>query len=108
MIQQIINNNLTDDNVNEIINLAENESPLFLEKFQVYFPEFIPNILNINPGLISSELYICALMRLNFDTKKIALGINTSVRAVESRKYRYQRKGATIMLLLIYFLMRFI
>ncbi|MEJ5103149.1 helix-turn-helix transcriptional regulator [Chryseobacterium sp. MYb328] len=92
MKQQIINNNLTEDNITEIIELAENDSPVFFEKFQLYFPDFIPNILNINSNLIYSELYICALMRLNFDTKKIASCINCSVRAVESRKYRIRKK----------------
>ncbi|REC64214.1 Two component regulator three Y domain-containing protein [Chryseobacterium pennae] len=92
MKQQIITNNLTEDNITEIIELAENDSPVFFEKFQLYFPDFIPNILNINSNLIYSELYICTLMRLNFDTKKIASCINCSVRAVESRKYRIRKK----------------
>lgn len=92
MRQRIIINNLTEDNVTEIIELAENDSPIFFERFQLFFPEFIPNILKINPGLIYSELHICALMRLNFDTKKIALCTNSSVRAVESRKYRIRKK----------------
>lgn len=92
MRQRIIINNLTEDNVTEIIKLAENDSPIFFERFQLFFPEFIPNILKINPGLIYSELHICALMRLNFDTKKIALCTNNSVRAVESRKYRIRKK----------------
>ena len=92
MRQQIIINNLTEDNIAEILDLAENDSPLFLDRFQIYFPHFIPNILKINSSLISSEIHICALMRLNFDTKKIALCTNSSVRAVESRKYRIRKK----------------
>jgi hypothetical protein len=35
----------------EILNLAENNSPMFFEKFQVFFPHFIPDILKINPTL---------------------------------------------------------
>ncbi|WP_048501300.1 helix-turn-helix transcriptional regulator [Chryseobacterium sp. BLS98] len=92
MKQQIINNNLSEDNIAEILELAETDSPLFLEKFQTYFPDFIPSLLKINSGLISSEIHICALMRLNFDTKKIALCTNSSVRAIESRKYRIRKK----------------
>lgn len=92
MKQQIIINHLTDENISEIIELAENDSPIFLERFQIYFPEFIPSILHLNPDLIHSELHICALMRLNFDTKKIALCTNSSVRAIESRKYRIRKK----------------
>lgn len=92
MKQQIIINNLSDDNIAEIIELAEGGSPFFLEKFQIYFPDFIPSILKINPVLITSELHLCALMRLNFDTKKIASCTNNSVRAIESRKYRIRKK----------------
>lgn len=92
MKQQIIINNLTEDNIAEILDLAESDSPLFLDRFQIYFPDFIPNILKINSILINSEIHICALMRLNFDTKKIALCTNSSVRAVESRKYRIRKK----------------
>jgi hypothetical protein len=92
MKQQITNNNLTEDNIAEILELAEVDSPLFIEKFQIYFPDFMPNLLNINSGLISSEIHICALMRLNFDTKKIASCTNSSVRAIESRKYRIRKK----------------
>lgn len=92
MIQQIVINNLTEDNISEIVGLAESNSPIFLEKFQIYFPEFIPNVLKINPSVVHSELHICALMKLNFDTKKIASCVNSSVRAVESRKYRIRKK----------------
>ncbi|MFY1047165.1 helix-turn-helix transcriptional regulator [Chryseobacterium sp. GP-SGM7] len=92
MKQQIILNNLTDDNISEITSLAENDSPLFIETFQLCFPDFIPNLLIINSKLISSEIHLCALMRLNFDTKKIASCTNSSVRAVESRKYRIRKK----------------
>ncbi|KFF30325.1 Two component regulator three Y domain-containing protein [Chryseobacterium piperi] len=92
MERQIVTNNLTEDNISEILELAENGSPIFLERFKIYFPDFIPNILKINSDLISSELNICALMRLNFDTKKIALCTNSSVRAIESRKYRIRKK----------------
>jgi len=90
--QQIIINNLTEENISEILELAENDSPVFLDKFQIYFPDFIPNLLKISPGMISSEIHICALMRLNFDTKKIALCTNSSIRAIESRKYRVRKK----------------
>ncbi|MBB6371584.1 helix-turn-helix transcriptional regulator [Chryseobacterium shigense] len=92
MKQQIISNNLTEDNIADILELADIDSPLFLERFQMYFPDFMPSLLKINSGLISSEIHICALMRLNFDTKKIALCTNSSVRAIESRKYRIRKK----------------
>lgn len=92
MTQQIISNNLTEENITDVLELAETNSPLFLEKFQSCFPDFTPSVLHINPKLIYSEIHLCALMRLNFDTKKIALITKSSVRAIESKKYRIRKK----------------
>lgn len=92
MKHQMLINNLSEENIEEILNLAENNSPVFFEKFQLFFPHFIPEILKINPNLIHSELFFCALMKLDFDTKKIAQCTNNSIRAVESKKYRIRKK----------------
>lgn len=92
MKQQMLIHHLTEENIQEIFSLAENNSAMFFEKFQVFFPNFIPDILKINSNLIHSELYFCALMKLDFDTKKIAKCTNNSIRAVESKKYRIRKK----------------
>lgn len=92
MKQQMLINHLSEENMQEVLSLAEKNSPLFFEKFQVFFPYFIPEILKISADLIHSELYFCALMKLNFDTKKIAKCTNNSIRAVESKKYRIRKK----------------
>lgn len=92
MKHQMLINHLSEENIQEILSLAENNSPMFFEKFQVFFPHFIPEILRINPNLIHSELYFCALMKLDFDTKKIAQCTKNSIRAVESKKYRIRKK----------------
>ncbi|AZA81627.1 Two component regulator three Y domain-containing protein [Chryseobacterium lactis] len=92
MKHQMLINHLTEENIREILSLAETNSPIFFEKFQIFFPHFIPEILKINPNLIHSELYFCALMKLDFDTKKIAQCTNNSIRAVESKKYRIRKK----------------
>ncbi|AZA78872.1 Two component regulator three Y domain-containing protein [Chryseobacterium sp. G0186] len=92
MKHQMLINHLSEENIQEILSLAENNSPMFFDKFQVFFPYFIPDILKINPNLIHSELYFCALMKLDFDTKKIAQCTNISIRAVESKKYRIRKK----------------
>lgn len=92
MKHQMLINHLSEENIQEILSLAENNSPMFFEKFQVFFPHFIPEILRINANLIHSELYFCALMKLDFDTKKIAQCTKNSIRAVESKKYRIRKK----------------
>jgi len=83
---------LAQNKVEEIIELAEKKSPLFLEKFQLFFPDFIPALLSINPDLISSELYMCVLIKLEFSTKKIAICTDSTVKSVESKKYRIKKK----------------
>ncbi len=92
MKHQMLINHLSEENIQEILSLAESNSPMFFEKFQVFFPHFIPELLKINPNLIHSELHFCALMKLDFDTKKIAQCTNNSIRAVESKKYRIRKK----------------
>lgn len=90
--QQMLINHLTEENIREIYSLAQTNSPLFFDKFQIFFPHFIPAVLSKNPNLIHSELYFCALMKIDFDTKKIAQCTNSSIRAVESKKYRIRKK----------------
>ncbi|PQA94428.1 Two component regulator three Y domain-containing protein [Chryseobacterium shigense] len=90
--QQMLINDLTEENISEIYHLAETNSPLFFDKFQFFFPHFIPAIVANNPNLIDSELYLCALMKIDFDTKKIAQCTKSSIRAVESKKYRIRKK----------------
>ncbi|CAM3666677.1 Two component regulator three Y domain-containing protein [Elizabethkingia occulta] len=88
----VIIQDLVQNKVKEIIDLAEQKSPLFLEKFQLFFPDFIPALLKINPNLVSSELQMCALIKLEFRTKDIAVCTDSSVKSVESRKYRVKKK----------------
>ncbi|WP_260264034.1 helix-turn-helix transcriptional regulator [Elizabethkingia ursingii] len=88
----VLIDDLVQNKVREIINLAEQRSPLFLEKFQLFFPDFIPALLRINPDLVSSELQMCALIKLEFRTKDIAVCTDSTVKSVESRKYRVKKK----------------
>ncbi|MCT3772620.1 helix-turn-helix transcriptional regulator [Elizabethkingia anophelis] len=83
---------LVQNKVKEISELAEQKSPLFLEKFQLFFPDFIPALLKINPDLVPSELQMCALIKLEFRTKDIAICTDSTVKSVESRKYRVKKK----------------
>lgn len=75
----------------ELANLV-NEPDLFNTGFQKFFPDFYTNLLNINPALDKSSLELCAFIKLNFDTKKIATIKNISVRTVENRKYMLRKK----------------
>ncbi|HFK5529509.1 TPA: hypothetical protein ACGZ99_003592 [Elizabethkingia anophelis] len=80
------------EKINQAAALAENNDPAFYIKFIETFPSFSQNLLNINPNLTESDLEYCAMIKLNFDTKKIAVIKKISVGAVESKKHRIRKK----------------
>jgi DNA-binding CsgD family transcriptional regulator len=49
-------------------------------------------LLKIAPHLVASEIELCILLRLNFETKEIARHTKASVRAIEGKKYRVRKK----------------
>ncbi|KGO09554.1 hypothetical protein KS04_13815 [Elizabethkingia miricola] len=75
-----------------VTELAQNNDPAFSIKFAEVFPAFNQNLLNINPRLTQSDLEFCALMKINFDTKGIAVIKKMSAEAVKSKKHRIRKK----------------
>ena len=80
------------EELKEIVELAINNNPAFLTKFNEFDPEFSKTLLTMAPNLVASEVEFCALLRLNFDTKEIARYTKSSVRAAEGKKYRIRKK----------------
>ena len=76
----------------ELYALAMSRNSLFITYFKSEFPDFFEKMLDASPNLISSELEICALLKLNLSTKEIAEATNATVRSVENKKYRIRRK----------------
>ncbi len=83
---------LNHETLSLLINLAEQDDPSFYLKFNEIFPGFSENLLKISPKLTQSDMEYCAMMKLNFDTKKIASIKRLSIGAVESKKYRIRKK----------------
>ncbi|MFC4685909.1 hypothetical protein ACFO4P_03075 [Epilithonimonas pallida] len=78
--------------LNNIIELAKKNDRSFHLKFSELFPTFNQKLLEVNPQLTHSDLEYCALIKLKFDTKEIALYKKTSIVSVESKKYRIRKK----------------
>ncbi|MGG5210632.1 tetratricopeptide repeat protein [Chryseobacterium sp. MIQD13] len=78
--------------LNQVINLARDNDESFYFKFLELFPDFNQKLLSVNPQLTLSDLEYCALMKLNFDTKQIAVYKKLSISSVESKKYRIRKK----------------
>ncbi|MDN3673459.1 tetratricopeptide repeat protein [Flavobacterium branchiarum] len=72
--------------------LAIEGSPLFFAKFKEIHPEYIDEVIKINPTIVSSELKFCALIKLGFSTNEIATYTKSTIRAVQSKRYRLRKK----------------
>lgn len=66
------------------------------DQFAVHFDEVHTNFLTLlkknYPALTSSELKLCAYLRLNLTSKEIAQLMNISIRGVETSRYRIRKK----------------
>jgi DNA-binding CsgD family transcriptional regulator len=64
--------------------------------FSIYFDEVHNNFLSIlkckHPSLSSTDLKICAYLRLNLSSKEIAQLLNISLKGVEISRYRLRKK----------------
>lgn len=76
----------------EIRELAINNDPLFLKRFTEVYSDFIRRILETHPGLLKSELSLCAMIFLNFSSKEIAEYTFIQHRSVQTNKSRLRKK----------------
>ncbi|WP_421945175.1 helix-turn-helix transcriptional regulator [Pedobacter sp.] len=83
---------LSEDVLKEISSLVKTNDPAFYAKFKEHHPIFIYKLTQHSPDILSSDLDLCAKLKLGFNTKEIAYFSRTSQRAVESRKYRIRKK----------------
>lgn len=86
-------NIMADGNVfEELVSLAKQNDSTFLTRFQEVYPKFIDNLLKIDPGLVSSELAFCAMIKLNFSSKEIANNTFIQHKSVQQKKHRLRKK----------------
>ena len=81
-----------ENNLNDLIELAKNNSPILYTKFNELDPQFCKRLLEIAPRLLISEQEICIYIRLNFDTKEIARYTRFSVKGIQAKKHRIRKK----------------
>lgn len=76
----------------EIVRLAKNNDPEFLNRFQEVYPDLFPGLLEIEPNMLINELRFCALLFLNFSTKEIAQYTLVQPQSIQIRKHRLRKK----------------
>lgn len=87
---QVENNNLPKE-IESLVELAKVDDIAFVPKFNTIFPDFQKKLLEIHPGMTPSEFKFCALLRLKFSTKDIALYNYVSIRTAQTRKNRLRK-----------------
>ncbi len=80
------------DAFQEIINLAKDNSPIFLSRFEEVYPEFTQNLYTKHSNLTSSERVFSAMIFLNFSSKDIAQITFIEHRSVQTKKSRLRKK----------------
>ncbi len=84
-IKKLIKKVGDDDKLNE-------EWETFSKHFDAVHSEYLTNLKAKHPNLTSSELKLCANLRMNLSSKEIAQLMNISVRGVEISRYRLRKK----------------
>lgn len=91
--KQISKKELSDEDLKDLLDSISLNDIQFLEKFEAAFPLFVNNVSNCTKtSLSSSELTLCAILKLGLSTKEIAIYTNSSLKAIEGRKYRLRKK----------------
>ena len=84
--------NIDIDCQNYLKSLIKNDYPIFYDQFKNHYPIFIDKIEKVGSNLVLEEMKIIALLYLNYSTKEIATISNSTLRAIEAKKYRIRKK----------------
>lgn len=85
-----VNSDLTKQ-LDQIIG-SRNSFESFNNQFTKAFPDFFKNLISLHPNLSSTDLQLCAYIKLNQSNQDIASIKNLSLRTVESQRYRLRKK----------------
>lgn len=76
----------------EVVELAESNSPNFLARFIEVYPELYNQLITEYPDLTTADIKVCALLKLDYSTKEIAEITFSSLRTVQNRMYKLRKK----------------
>ncbi|NIF07440.1 hypothetical protein F3J23_18630 [Chryseobacterium sp. Tr-659] len=76
----------------KLVNLAKEDINTFYIEFEKNYPSFQFILKEKYPELNLSDINYCSLIKMKFDIKQIATYTNTTLRSVESRRYRIRKK----------------
>ncbi|WP_179466909.1 hypothetical protein [Chryseobacterium sp. H1D6B] len=80
------------ENTKRLIKLAKEDINAFYVEFNKIYPHFYQSLKEQFSELNMADIRFCSLIKMNFEIKEIAAYTNTSIRSVESRRYRILKK----------------
>lgn len=80
-------NSKIDDNIS-----SRDDRKIFENNFERAYEQFFQKMKTKYPELTSSDLQLCAYLRMNLSSKEIAPLLGISVRGVENHRYRLRKK----------------
>ncbi|NPA09805.1 MAG: hypothetical protein GXO46_12520, partial [Chlorobi bacterium] len=83
----------SEETLKELIESVQLSDMIFIEKFNTAFPDFFEklNVISSN-SLNISDRKMCAMLKLGFTSKQIAIYTNSSIKSVEGKIYRLRKK----------------
>lgn len=88
----ILTSDLEIENTKKLIKLAKEDINAFFVEFNKIYPHFYQLLKERFSELNIADVKFCSLMKMNFEIKEIAIYTNSSIRSVESRRYRILKK----------------
>ena len=64
----------------------------FIENFNMVYDNFMKELTSRYPDLKKNDLKLCAYLRMGLSSKEMASLLNTSVRSIETARYRLRHK----------------
>ncbi|SHK32148.1 helix-turn-helix transcriptional regulator [Chryseobacterium polytrichastri] len=76
----------------KLTSLVKEDINIFYLEFQKVYPSFHESLKNNYSELNISDINFCSLIKMNLEIKEISIHTNSSIRSVESRRYRVIKK----------------
>ncbi len=90
--REILSKQKNNEAFDKLIRLAKDNRSEFWAHFQEKYPDFSRKLLEVCPGLKTTELILCAYIYLGFNTKDIAEYTFKAVQTVKNNKYNLRKK----------------
>lgn len=87
-----VSDNRTPQNYTQLLQMLDDGNPAFMNYFDEMFPFFAKKLLEINPGVVQSEIEFCSLLKLKIPTKDIARYKFVTPKTVQNKKYLIRKK----------------